>query len=256
MYFDTHAHYDDRQFDPDRDTVIASLPGNGVALVLNPGCDAKSSRAAALLAERFPHVYAAAGIHPEDCAGAGEEDYTAILELCKLKKVVAVGEIGLDYHWPENPPREFQREVFRKQLNLACELDLPVIVHDRDAHADCLAIVSEYDALRGVFHCWSGSPEMAAELFKKKRGWYLGFDGPVTYKNAKKVLEVLKITPLDRILLETDSPYLPPVPHRGERNDSRNLPYIAKVVAEVKGKSVEEIARLTAENGKRLFRIA
>ena len=253
MYFDTHAHYDDRQFDADRNAVLEALPSSGVALVLNPGCDAESSRAAALLAERFSHVYAAAGVHPEDCAGTGEEDIAAILELCKHKKVVAVGEIGLDYHWAENPPKELQKEVFRRQLDLACELALPVIVHDRDAHADCLAIVSEYAALRGVFHCYSGSPEMAAELLR--RGWYLGFDGPVTYKNAKRALEVLKITPPDRILLETDSPYLPPVPHRGERNDSRFLPYIANVVAEVKGMGVEEIARLTTENGKRLFQI-
>ena len=253
MFFDTHAHYDDRQFDADREAVLASLPSCGVALVLNPGCDVKSSRVAAQLAERFSYVYAAAGIHPEDCAGAGEEDYAAIHELCKLKKVVAVGEIGLDYHWPENPPRELQREVFQKQLGLALVLDLPVIVHDRDAHADCLAIVSEYAALRGVFHCFSGSPEMAEELLK--RGWYLGFDGPVTYKNAKRALEVLKITPPDRILLETDSPYLPPVPHRGERNDSRFLPDIARVAAEIKGTSVEEIARLTMENGKRLFQM-
>ena len=253
MYFDTHAHYDDRQFNADRDEVLLSLPGSGVALVLNPGCDPESSRAAARLAERFSHVYAAAGLHPEDCAGAGEEDFSAVKELCKLEKVVAVGEIGLDYHWPENPPKEFQREVFRRQLDLALELDLPVIVHDRDAHADCLAVVSEYAALRGVFHCFSGSPEMAAELLK--RGWYLGFDGPVTYKNAKRALEVLKLTPLDRILLETDSPYLPPVPHRGERNDSRFLTEIAKVVAEIKGTGAEEIARLTMENGKRLFQI-
>lgn len=253
MYFDTHAHYDDRKFDADREAVLSSLPEAGVALVLNPGCDVKSSRAAALLAERFPHVYAAAGIHPEDCAGAAAEDYAAIKELCKQKKVVAVGEIGLDYHWPENPPKEFQREVFRRQLELSLALDLPVIVHDRDAHGDCLAIVSEYDALRGVFHCFSGSPEMAEEL--TRRGWYLGFDGPVTYKNAKRALEVLKLTPPDRILLETDSPYLPPVPHRGERNDSRFLPDIARVVAEIKGMSTEEIARLTTENGKRLFQI-
>lgn len=253
MYFDTHAHYDDRQFDADRNAVLEGLPSSGVALVLNPGCDAESSRAAALLAERFSHVYAAAGVHPEDCAGTGAEDIAAIRELCKHKKVVAVGEIGLDYHWAENPPKELQKEVFRRQLDLACELALPVIVHDRDAHADCLAIVSEYAALRGVFHCYSGSPEMAAELLG--RGWYLGFDGPVTYKNAKRALEVLKITPPDRILLETDSPYLPPVPHRGERNDSRFLPYIANVVAEVKGMGVEEIARLTTENGKRLFQI-
>lgn len=253
MFFDTHAHYDDRHFDGDRDAVLRALPEFGVALVLDPGCDAESSRAAALLAERYPHVYAAAGVHPENCAGTSAEDYAAIEELCKRKKVVAIGEIGLDYHWAENPPGALQREVFRRQLDLAVRLGLPVIVHDRDAHADCFAIVSEYEALRGVFHCWSGSPEMAAELLK--RGWYLGFDGPVTYKNAKRALEVLRITPPDRILLETDSPYLPPVPHRGERNDSRFLPYVANVVAEIKGMSVEELARLTTENGKRLFQI-
>lgn len=254
MYFDTHAHYDDRHFDADRDAVLRALPESGVALVLNPGCDVESSRVAALLAERYAHVYAAVGVHPEDCAGTGEEDYITLQELCKLEKVVAVGEIGLDYHWAENPSREVQKEVFLRQLELALMLDLPVIVHDRDAHADCFAIVSEYPALRGVFHCFSGSPEMAGELLK--RGWYLGFDGPITYKNAKRALEVLKITPPDRILLETDSPYLPPVPHRGERNDSRFLPYIAGAVADVKGMSVEETARLTMENGKRLFQIA
>ena len=253
MYFDTHAHYDDAQFDTDRDALLAGMPDAGVSLILNPGCDAESSRAAAALAARFPHVYAAAGIHPENCAGAGERDLAVIRALCAHPKVMAVGEIGLDYHWEDNPPREEQQTIFRAQLELALELDLPVIIHDRDAHGDCFAIVSDYPALRGVFHCYSGSPELAAELLK--RGWYLGFDGPVTYKNAKKTLAVLEHTPLDRILLETDSPYLPPVPHRGERNDSRLLPFICQTAAAVKGISPEELARFAAENGKRLFRI-
>ena len=253
MYFDTHAHYDDRRFDSDRDTLLASMPENGVGLILNPGVTVDSSRAALSLAERHPHVYAAAGIHPEDCAGAGEADFAAIRELCAHEKVVAIGEIGLDYHWEDNPSREEQQAVFRRQLSLALELDLPVIVHDRDAHGDCLAIVSEYPGLRGVFHCYSGSPEMAETLLS--RGWYLGFDGPVTYKNAKKALAVLEITPPERILLETDSPYLPPVPHRGERNDSRFLPEIARVVASVKGLTEAEAEALTMENGRRLFHI-
>ena len=255
MYFDTHAHYDDSRFDGDRDAVLSAMPKQGVELILNPGCTVESSRAAAALAERYPHVYAAAGVHPEDCVGASEAEYLPALRgLCALPKVVAVGEIGLDYHWADNPPREEQRRVFRAQLELALELDKPVIVHDRDAHGDCLAIVSEYPALRGVFHCFSGSPEMALELLK--RGWYLGFDGPITYKNAKKALSVLEITPIDRILLETDSPYLPPVPHRGERNDSRLLPWIARAAAAVKGMSEEALAAAAADNGRRLFGIS
>ena len=253
MYFDTHAHYDDGRFDADRDAILSALPAGGVGLVLNPGCTVESSRAAAELAARFSHVYAAAGLHPEDCAGAGAAELAEVRALCAHPKVRAVGEIGLDYHWAENPPREEQQRIFRSQLELALDLDKPVIIHDRDAHADTFSIVSEYPGLRGVFHCYSGSPELAAELLK--RGWYLGFDGPVTYKNAKKALAFLDITPLDRILLETDSPYLPPVPHRGERNDSGLLPLIAGAVARAKGVSVTEIERVTAENGARLFGI-
>ena len=253
MYFDTHAHYDDDAFDADRDAVLAALPSAGIGLVVNPGCDVASSRAAAELASRWAHVYAAAGLHPENCGGCGEADFAAIRALCAQEKVVAVGEIGLDYYWEENPPRDFQREVFRRQLIMALELDLPVIVHDRDAHADCLAAVSEFPGLRGVFHCYSGSPEMAETLLRK--GWYLGFDGPVTYKNAKKAPEVIALCPMERILLETDSPYLSPVPHRGQRNDSRNLPWIAARIAEVKGVGPEVIANAAAENGRRLFQI-
>ena len=249
--FDTHAHYDSRQFDSDREAVLSALPGAGVGLVLDPGCDLPSSRAAAALAERFPHVYAAAGIHPEDCAGCTDADFDAVAELCRREKVVAIGEIGLDYYWAENPPREFQQRVFRRQLELALALDLPVIVHDREAHGDCLAIVKEYPGLRGVFHCFSGSPEMAEELLK--RGWYLGFDGPVTYKNAKRAPEVAAVTPLDRIVVETDSPYMAPVPLRGKRNDSRNLPYVIETLAVWKGVSPAEMTDITWNNGLRLF---
>ena len=251
LLFDTHAHYDDAQFDPDREELLAALPENGVGLVVNPGCDIPTSQKALALAERFPHVYAAVGIHPEDCAGYTDADLEALRALCRHEKAVAIGEIGLDYYWVENPPREFQQQVFRSQLELALELDMPVIIHDREAHGDCLEIVKEYPGLRGVFHCFSGSPEMAAELLK--RGWYLGFDGPITYKNAKRAPEVAAITPMDRIVIETDAPYMAPVPFRGKRNDSRYLPYVVEKLAEWKGVTPEEMTDITWQNGKRLF---
>ena len=251
MIFDTHAHYDASAFEKDRDELLSSLPRRGVGLVVDPGCTVESSRAAVALAERYPHVWAAVGIHPEDCAGASETDFQAIRALAEHPRAVAIGEIGLDYYWEQNPPREFQQTVFRRQLVLARELDMPVIVHDREAHGDSLAIVLEYPKVRGVFHCFSGSPEMAAELLK--RGWYLGFDGPITYKNAKRAPEVAAITPLDRIVVETDAPYLTPVPFRGKRNDSRYLPYVIEKLAEWKGVTAEEMTDITWENGKRLF---
>lgn len=254
MIFDTHAHYDDEAFDADREALLAAMPESGVSLILDPGCDLASSRRAVELAEKFPYVYAAVGWHPENCAPYTPESLDTLREWAVHDKVVAIGEIGLDYHWEENPPREFQHEVFRAQLALAQELSLPVIVHDRDAHADCLAIIGEFPTVRGVFHCYSGSTEMAQELLR--RGWYLGFDGPLTYKNAKKTVEVARIAPLDRILLETDSPYLSPVPVRGTRNDSRNIRYIAETLASLRGLGADEIIRITAENGKRLFGIA
>ena len=249
--FDTHAHYDADQFASDREAVLTALPAAGVGLVVDPGCDVASSREAAALAERFDHVYAAAGIHPEDCAGCTDADFDAIRELCRREKVVAVGEIGLDYYWKENPPRDFQEQVFRRQIELALELDLPVIIHDREAHGDSLRIVLDYPGLRGVFHCFSGSPEMAQELLK--RGWYLGFDGAITYKNAKRAPEVAAITPMDRIIIETDAPYMAPVPFRGKRNDSRLLPYVVEKLAEWKGVTPEEMTDITWQNGKRLF---
>ena len=251
--FDTHAHYDDSRFDGDRDAVLAALPEAGVELVLDPGCDLPSSRAAAALAERYSHVYAAAGIHPENCVGFQDADLAALRQLLAQPKVVAIGEIGLDYYWEENPPRDFQQMVFRKQLALAEELELPVIVHDREAHGDSLSIIREFPAVTGVFHCFSGSPEMAGELLK--RGWYLGFDGPITYKNARRAPEVAAITPLERMVVETDAPYLSPVPVRGRRNDSRYLPHVIAKLAEWKGVTPEEMTRITCENGKRLFRL-
>lgn len=252
--FDTHAHYDDERFDADRGELLASMPENGVGLIVDPGCDLESSRRALAIAERFPHVYAAVGYHPENCAPFVPEDIETLRALAAHPKAVAIGEIGLDYHWEENPPREFQHDVFRRQLALAVELALPVIVHDRDAHADCLSIVREFPAARGVFHCYSGSVEMARELWKL--GWYVGFDGPLTYKNARKTAEVAREAPLDRILLETDAPYLAPVPVRGARNDSRNLRYVAEALASLRGLSAETVIEATSANGRRLFGLA
>ena len=254
LIFDTHAHYDDGQFDADRAELLASMPDAGVGLIVDPGCDLASSRAAVAIAQQHSHVYAAVGYHPENCAPFVPSDIDVLREMAKHPKVVAIGEIGLDYHWAENPPKEHQWDVLRRQLALAVELDLPVIIHDRDAHADCFAIVNEFPALRGVFHCYSGSVEMARELWK--RGWYVGFDGPLTYKNARKTVEVAAEAPLDRILIETDAPYLSPVPLRGTRNDSRNLVHVVEKLAELRGMTAEEIIALTAENGKRLFGIA
>ena len=253
LIFDTHAHYDDEAFDPDRDALLASMPENGVGLIVDPGCDLDTSRRAVEIARQYPHVYAAVGWHPENCAPYTRESLGALRAWAGEPKVVAIGEIGLDYYWEQNPPREFQQEVFRDQLALAQELNLPVIVHDRDAHADSLAIVKEFPQVRGVFHCYSGSAETAQELLK--RGWYLGFDGPLTYKNAKKAVEVARIVPLERILLETDSPYMSPVPVRGTRNDSRNVIHIAAKLAEIRGMSTDEIIAITNENGRRLFGI-
>ena len=253
MLFDTHAHYDDEAFDPDRELLLESLPQRGVALVVNPGCDLESSRKAVAYATEYPHVYAAVGIHPENCGGFTSADMDALRQLAQQPKVVAIGEIGLDYYWAENPPRELQQQVLRSQLALARELRLPVIFHDRDAHGDSLAIVKEFPDVTGVFHCFSGSPEMAQELLGM--GWYLGFDGPVTYKNARRAPHVAAVTPLERMLIETDSPYMTPVPYRGQRNDSSYVRLVAEKLAEWKDIAPEELEHATLENGKRLFRI-
>ena len=253
MLFDTHAHYDDEAFDADRDALLTALPQRGVGLILNPGCDVESSRKAVAYAAAYPHVYAAVGIHPENCAGFVPADIDVLRELARQPKVAAIGEIGLDYYWAENPPRKLQQQVLRAQLARARELRLPVIFHDREAHGDSLAIVREFPDVTGVFHCFSGSPEMARELLQM--GWYLGFDGPVTYKNARRAPEVAAVTPPERMLIETDSPYMTPVPYRGKRNDSGYVYLVAEKLAAWKGVTPEELARITTENGKRLFRI-
>lgn len=252
MFFDTHAHYDDERFDEDRYELLGRMPAEGVELIMNPGCDEGSSRAAISLAERFDHVYAAVGWHPHEAGSFGGESAGLIRRWAAHPKVKAIGEIGLDYFY-DFSPREKQREVFAAQLRLAEELALPVIIHDRDAHGDCMEMIGEHPRVKGVFHCYAGSAEMAKKLLAM--GWYLSFTGAITFKNARKALETIEICPLDRIMIETDSPYLAPVPHRGERNDSRLLPYMARVIAGIKGIGEEEAARVTLENGKRFFGI-
>lgn len=252
MFFDTHAHFDSGAFNADRFDILNAMPEGNVGLIVNPGCDLISSEAAIGLAEKYDYVYAAVGWHPEDMDKLTEADFTKLCKLAQHPKCVAIGEIGLDYYWDASHKDE-QKKLFRRQIELALELCKPVIVHDREAHGDSLEIVCDYPGLRGVFHCYSGSVEMATELLK--RGFYLGFDGPITYKNARKAIEVLEMCPLDRIVIETDSPYLTPVPNRGKRNDSRQLAYVVQKIAEVKGISPEEVESLSFENGKRLFNI-
>ena len=251
--FDTHAHYDSGAFNADRLEVLASMPEKGVELILNPGCDLESSRTAVELSERFPFVYAAVGVHPSDCGGWEDGWLDGLRELAGSPKVRAIGEIGLDYYWKDNPPRAFQQMVFHRQLELAEELSLPVIVHDREAHQDCLSIVREHPRVTGVYHCYSGSLEDAKVLVKL--GWMISFTGVITYKNARKAQEVIDWLPMDRIMIETDSPYLTPEPFRGRRNDSGHVHLVAETIARVKGLDPEEAARITLENGKRFFNI-
>ena len=251
--FDTHAHYDDAAFDADREALLAALPENGVGLVVNPGCDLPSSRTAIALAEKYPHVYAAVGVHPENCGDWEDAFLSQLRQLAARDKVRAIGEIGLDYYWEENPSRALQQKVFRAQMELADSLGLPVIVHDREAHGDSLAIVRDFPHVRGVFHCYSGSVEMAQELVK--RGWMISFTGVLTYKNARKAVEAAREIPLEHLMIETDSPYMAPVPCRGKRNDSTLVRYVCEKLSEIKGIPVEECARVTLENGKRFFGI-
>ena len=253
MYFDTHAHYDDEWFDEDREALIASLPGAGVELVVNCGCDAKSSAASVAFAERYDFFYAAVGWHPHDARSWTAESADMLRAWAKRPKVVAIGEIGLDYHYDQEWKKE-QFEVLEAQICLAEELGLPVIIHDREAHGDCMDFVRRHPDLRGEFHCYSGSAEMAKELIR--RGWYLGFNGSITMQGARKAIETLKMMPSDRILLETDCPYLAPMPRTdGRRNDSRKLRRVAEFIAEVLGTTPELVARVAAENGRRFFGI-
>ena len=253
MLFDTHAHMDDRAFDNDREELLRSLPEQGLILVMNPGCSLESSRNASKLAQEYDYLYAAVGSHPDAADKVSEEVLDEYRKLCKLNpKIKAIGEIGLDYHY-EDIPRDIQLQAFRAQMALAKELRLPAIVHERDAHEDGMAVVREFPEVTGVFHCYSGSAEMARQLVDK--GWYIGFTGVLTFKNARKAVEVAASIPLERIVLETDCPYMAPEPFRGKRNHPGYLYRMAEKLAEIRGLSVEEIHAITVENGRRLYKI-
>lgn len=251
--FDTHTHLDDRAFDPDRDALIASLPDAGIGLVMNPGCSLSSSQAACALSKQYAFLYAAAGSHPDAADEVNDDVLQTYARLCRENpKIRAIGEIGLDYHY-EDIPRQRQQQAFRDQMALAQELDMPVIIHMREAQNDAMAILDQFPKVTGVFHCFSGAAPLAEELVR--RGWYVGFTGVLTFKNARRAVEAAAAVPLERIVLETDAPYMSPEPFRGRRNDSTRLVYMARRLAEIKGITAEEAAAATFENGKRLYRM-
>ena len=252
MYFDSHAHLTEDCFAQDFDTVVDNMKAASVTGMMEIGFDLPSSERAVQLAERFDWVHAAVGSHPDDAEQVNEARIAVYRGLCRNPRVKAIGEIGLDYHY-EEPGREVQKRAFRMQLALAQELSMPVVIHEREAHEDGLRILEEFPTIRGVFHCFSGSYEMAKELIK--RGWYIGFTGVVTFKNARKAVETAANIPLDRILIETDCPYMAPEPFRGRRCDPSLVPYVAKKIADLRGLSPEAVAAATAENAKRCFRI-
>lgn len=252
MIIDTHAHYNDDAFNEDRDELIKSLPLNNIEKVINVGADMKSTEESVKLAHEYPYFYAAIGVHPDDCDEINEESLNRLEELSKDEKVVAIGEIGLDYYW-DNVARDIQKEAFRKQIRLAKKVKLPIIIHSREAAKDTMDILFEEGPYEegGVMHCYSYTKETAQLV--NKLGFYFGIGGVLTFKNGKKLREALEVMPLDRILLETDCPYLAPVPFRGKRNSSLMLPYVVETLAECKGLTKEEIERVTYENAMRLF---
>lgn len=253
MLFDTHAHLDDRAFDEDRAQLLAALPEQGLALVMNPGCSLSSSRNADALSRQYGYIYAAVGSHPDAADEVNEDVLEQYRLLCRNNpKIKAIGEIGLDYHY-EDIPRDLQKAAFRAQMALAKELGLPAIVHEREAHADAMEILDEFPEVTGVFHCYSGSAEMARELVR--RGWYIGFTGVLTFKNARKALEVAKTVPQDRLVLETDCPYMAPEPFRGKRNHPGYLYRMAEKLSELWELPVEQVHAITMENGKQLYHI-
>lgn len=249
--FDTHSHYDDEKFNPDREDLLKSLQSQGVSLAVSCGCDIETTQFNFDLAQEYDFMYFAAGFHPECLEGASLEDLKIIEKFAKNKKCVAIGEIGLDYHWMSSS-KQVQQDFFEAQIDLAKKMDLPVIVHDREAHGDTLDILKNTKP-KGVVHCFSGSKEMAREIIKL--GMYIGLNGVVTFSNARKSLEVVKEIPLDRLVLETDCPYLAPVPFRGKRNDSSLIPHIAEKIGSVLNMDTQELLNITAENGKRLYNI-
>lgn len=255
MIFDSHAHYDDSAFDDDREELLSLLPGQGVGTVVNVGASLASTGRTVELAQKYSFIYGAAGVHPDEVGELNEERFWWLREQCQKDKIVAVGEIGLDYYW-DKENHALQKEWFVRQLRLAKELGMPVIVHSREAAADTMEILKqEYTPLVPVVvHCYSYSVEMAREYLKM--GYYLGIGGVLTFKNAKKLKEVVQEAPIEQLLLETDCPYLAPVPFRGKRNDSRNLTYVAEEMGRLKGMEPQEIIRITEENARRFYRIA
>lgn len=247
--FDTHAHYDAEQFDGDRDEVLARLPGQGVRAVMNAACDMKSCYSSLELTRKYDYIYCAVGIHPQAVDEFKPRDIEAIAALAQQKKVLAIGEIGLDYHY-EPDSRERQIALFTRQLELAADLSLPVIIHDREAHGDMMELLKKYRP-KGIMHCFSGSAEMAAEILKL--GMYIGFGGAVTFHNARRILNAAQSVPLDRLLVETDAPYMAPVPMRGKRCDSSLIPYAAQTLAQLHGVGVQELLDCTCENAAAVY---
>ena len=248
--FDAHAHYDDKWFDEDRDALLSSMPSRGVSYIINASVDLPTARTAIAYAEQYPHVYACAGIHPENLAGLPDDYIAQLTALLKHPRVLALGEIGLDYHW--EIPRDLQNRIFEEQLRLAKELEVPVVIHDREAHGDVMTLLRKYRP-KGLMHCFSGSVEMLKEVMKL--GMSISLGGAVTFKNARVPLEVAAAVPLDRLLLETDAPYLSPVPFRGKRNDSTNIAYTAEKIAAIRGMDAQELVNLTTANAKSLYHI-
>ena len=253
MIFETHAHYDDEAFDADREKLLAKMPENKIGRIINIGASLSSCRKTIALMEQYPFIYGALGVHPSETAELTEDSFSWLYEQCKRERCVAVGEIGLDYHWDE-PDREIQKKWFRRQLQLAKELELPVVIHSRDAAMDTVDIMKEQHAeeIGGVIHCFSYTKEMA-EVFLKM-GFFIGIGGVVTFKNAKKLKEAVEVIPLERIVVETDSPYLAPEPNRGARNSSLNIPYIIEEIARIKKVSKEQVEEETWKNGEKLYR--
>lgn len=254
MIFDTHSHYDDKAFDEDRDTLLRRMRANGVGRIVNVGADMASSRTALALAEQYDFMYCALGVHPSETGSLTEADMDWIREHAGHKKVVAIGEFGLDYHWPE-PDSATQKKWFYHQIELAKEVRLPIIIHSREAAAETMAVLTETKAYEcgGVIHCYSYSPEMAKEYVRM--GFYIGIGGVVTFKNAKKLKKTVEELSLENIVLETDCPYLAPEPMRGKRNDSSLLVHVAEKIAELKGVSVDEVTDITTKNAEKLYHL-
>lgn len=253
MLFDTHAHYDDSRFDNDRDKVINSLGADGVTKIINVGSDMKTSQKSIELSDRYDFIYASVGVHPSETGNMTEADIETLYKMVKDNpKVRAIGEIGLDYHYDDTDP-EIQKKWFIRQLRLAKELDMPVIIHDRDSKGESIEILKREKVSNGVMHCFSGSAETAGELLKM--GFMISFTGVLTFKNARRAAEACRAIPIERLMIETDCPYMSPEPHRGERNYSGYVRYVAQKVADIKGMSLEETARITMENGLKFFGI-